>query len=165
LAPAWARRLAGLRENSRFSDGIAAKSYAKLCLFWFTSWILNNSVEYPLFNSMSVYRQAYLETEISNLLKPFALPADWAEYTLKQVNEEKRSSAQSAAQLAAQKRGEIAKVDQRLQKLLDAFVDNLIDRETYTVEKAKLLSQRKSLREQMAAHAAGRSDWLEAFEK
>ena len=36
----------------------------------------------------------------------------------------------------------------RLQRLLDSFLDELIDRETFAVEKAKLMSQKKTLEEQ-----------------
>ena len=43
-------------------------------------------------------------------------------------------------------------------------MDELIDRETFTVEKAKLMSQKKSLEEQKDACLAGRADWLEPFQ-
>ncbi len=57
-----------------------------------------------------------------------------------------------------------AELDIRVQKLLDSFLDELIDREAFTTEKAKLMGQKKLLEEQKAAHAAGRSDWLEPFQ-
>ena len=66
--------------------------------------------------------------------------------------------------MAAQKRGEIEKINLRLQKLLDSFLDELIDRETYIAEKAKEMSRKKSLEEQSAALLKGRADWLEPFQ-
>jgi hypothetical protein len=83
---------------------------------------------------------------------------------LELVKKEKNQSAQSASLLASQKQGEIEKINLRLQRLLDSFLDELIDRETFAVEKAKLMSQKKTLQEQKAAHAAGRADWLEPFQ-
>ena len=83
---------------------------------------------------------------------------------LKLVNEEKKKSAQTAKLLAGQKRAEIEKVNQRLQKLLDAFLDGVIERNDYTAEKAKLMSQKKSLEEQCSALLRGRVDWLEPFQ-
>ncbi len=109
-------------------------------------------------------REEDLDTQISKLLKPYALRADWAEEMLKLVNDEKKQSAQSATQLVAQKRGEIDKINLRLQKLLDSFLDELIDRETYVAEKAKGMSQKKTLEEQSTALLAGRADWLEPFQ-
>jgi site-specific DNA recombinase len=109
-------------------------------------------------------REEALDAEISSLLKPFALRADWADEMLTRVKEEKKQAAQSDAIVALQKRGEIEKINLRLQKLLDSFLDEIIDRETYVAEKAKWMSQKKSLQEQSAALLTGRADWLEPFQ-
>jgi site-specific DNA recombinase len=109
-------------------------------------------------------REEALDLQISDLLKPYALPADWADEMIELVKKEKNNAAQSAAQLAAQKHAEIQKINQRMQKLLDSFLDELIDRETFIAEKAKLMSQRKTLEQQKDACAAGRADWLEPFQ-
>ena len=55
---------------------------------------------------------------------------------------------QSAAQLAAQKQAEVEKINLRLKRLLGLFLDELIDRETFTAKKTKLMSQKKTLEEQ-----------------
>ena len=87
----------------------------------------------------------------------------FADDMLKRVNEEKKQSAQSAKLMAGQKRGEIEKINLRLQKLLDAFLDGAIERNDYTAEKAKLMSQKKSLEEQSTMLLTGRANWLEPF--
>jgi site-specific DNA recombinase len=109
-------------------------------------------------------REEALNAEVSNLIQPFALRADWAEEMLKLVAEEKNQASRTTADMTAQKRKEIEKIKLRIQKLLDAFLDELIDRETFTAEKAKLMSQKKTIEEQKAAHAAGRANWLEPFQ-
>ena len=114
--------------------------------------------------SQPFVREEDLDMEISNLLKPFSLRADWADEMLLRVKEEEKQSAQSAATVAAQKRGEIEKIKVRLQKLLDSFLDEIIDRDTYVAEKAKWMSQKKSLEEQSTALLQGRADWLEPFQ-
>ena len=83
---------------------------------------------------------------------------------VKLVKKEKKDASQSAAQLVAQKQMEIEKINQKLQKLLDSFLDELIDRDTFTVEKAKFMSLKKTLEEQKDACATGRADWLEPFQ-
>ena len=83
---------------------------------------------------------------------------------LSRVKEEKKQSAQSAAVVAAQKRGEIEKINLRLQKLLDSFLDEIIDREAYVAEKAKMMSQKKTLEEQISRLSQGRADWLEPMQ-
>ncbi len=109
-------------------------------------------------------REEDLNSQITALLKPFALRADWADEMLERVKEEKKKAAQSATQLLAQKQSEIEKINLRLQRLLDSFLDELIDRETFTGEKAKLMSQKKTLEEQKSRLMAGRADWLEPFQ-
>jgi hypothetical protein len=109
-------------------------------------------------------REEALDAEISSLLKPYSLRSDWADEMLKLVKDEKTQSAQSAARVIAEKRGEIEMINLRLQKLLDSFLDGIIDRETYVAEKAKGMSQKKSFEEQSTALSAGRANWLEPFQ-
>ena len=75
-----------------------------------------------------------------------------------------QADSRAATLMAAQKRGEIEKINLRLQKLLDSFLDEIIDRETYVAEKAKWMSQKKSLQEHSTALLTGRADWLEPFQ-
>lgn len=84
---------------------------------------------------------------------------------LELVKKEKKQSAQSAAQVAEEKRLQIEKISARLQKLLDSFLDGLIDRDTFTSEKARLMSQKKSLEEQRSSlQESHLSVWLEPFQ-
>ena len=83
---------------------------------------------------------------------------------LRGFKEEKKQAAQSSKFMAEQKRAEIEKINLRLQKLLDSFLDELIDRETYVAEKSKEMSRKKSLEEESAALLKGRADWLEPFQ-
>ena len=62
------------------------------------------------------------------------------------------------------KRMEIEKISQRLQRLLDSLLDSLIERETFTTEKAKLMSQKKTLEEQIKALSGNPKVWLEPFQ-
>ena len=95
---------------------------------------------------------------------PFTLRPDWAEEMLERVKKEKKQSAQSAAEMVAAKRAEIEKINLRLQRLLDSFLDAVIERADYTAEKAKLMSRKKSLEEQRAALSTTQAKWLEPFQ-
>jgi site-specific DNA recombinase len=110
-------------------------------------------------------RQEALDAEISGLLKPFGLRPDWASEMVALIEKEKKQAKQVAAEAAQEKAIEIDKVNQKLQRLLDSFLDALIDREIFTAEKAKLMGQKKVLEEQRAAHTVGRADWLEPFQR
>ena len=47
-------------------------------------------------------------------------------------------------------RGKVAHLSGKLQRLLDSFLDELIDRQTYLANKAELMSEKKSLEEQIS---------------
>ena len=101
--------------------------------------------------------------ELTTLLKPFALRADWADALLARVKEEERQSAQSAAALVATKRAEIETINARLQKLLASFLEGIVDRDAYTAKRAELMSRKKTSEEQSSQLSVGRADWREPF--
>ena len=65
----------------------------------------------------------------------------------------------------AEKRGEVEKINLRLQKLLDSFLDQIIDRDACVAEKTRMMSQKKTWEEQISRLSQGRADWLEPFPK
>ena len=115
--------------------------------------------------SQPFIREEALDAQISALLAPFALRADWADEMLLRVKEERKQDAQSAALVIAQKRAEIEKLNLRLQRLLDSFLDAVIERNDYTAEKTKLMSQKKTLEGQIQALSGNPKVWLEPFQK
>ena len=92
-------------------------------------------------------RQEELDKQISSLLQKFSLRSDWAEKLLGIVEKDKTKSAQSVSAFAQENREKIKAINIRLQRLLDGYLDQDIDKEIYRGEKAKLLSEKKSLEE------------------
>ena len=110
-------------------------------------------------------REEALDAEITALLKPFELPTGWADQMLSRLADEKKSAAQAAAHVAAQKRTEVEDVSARLKKLLDALLDGVIDRNEFTGKKAELMSRKKTLEDQTTAISTGRANWLEPLKE
>ena len=52
-----------------------------------------------------------------------------------------------------------------LQRLLDGYIEQVIERNDYRVEKAKLLSNKKSLEETIARASRDQQDWIEPMPK
>ena len=85
---------------------------------------------------------------------------------LARLKDEERSLTATAGAIALQKREELEKLNARLQRLLDSFLDGVIDRDTFTAEKAKMMTNKKSLQEQSSASVAQpRASWLEPMRK
>ena len=110
-------------------------------------------------------RQESLDEQLSSLLQTVSLPEDWAEKLRSMASQSQSSSAQSNAAGVEEMRGSIRAIQIKLQRLLDGYLDQDIEREVYRAEKATLLSEKKSLEEDMARIEHQQHDWLEPFQK
>ena len=106
-------------------------------------------------------RQEELDSQLSDLLKAYALPDDWAQdlRTMLNKDEQKEQSTTSIFIVRAQEKIQI--LQNKLQRLLDGYLDQDIDRETYAAKKAELMSQKKSLEEQSTKITHDASAWVE----
>jgi DNA invertase Pin-like site-specific DNA recombinase len=109
-------------------------------------------------------RQEELDKQLSFLIQKVSLRTDWAEKLLKMAEADKKKSAQSVSVFVQESQEKIRTINIKLQRLLDACLEQDIERETYRAEKAKLLSEKKSLEEQMARLEQKQNDWLEPFQ-
>jgi len=110
-------------------------------------------------------RQESLDQQISSLLQKFSLREYWAEELTKKLESEKLETAQSSAAFVQENRNKILEIQIKLQRLLDAYLEQDIDREVYREEKAKLLSEKKSLEEKITNLEQKRTDWIEPMSK
>ncbi len=109
-------------------------------------------------------RQEELDKQISSLLQKFSLRADWAEILLEMAKTDKDKSAQSASAFVLESQNKIRAIQTKLQRLLDGYLEQDIEREIYREQKAKLLMAKKSLDEKMARIEQKQNDWLEPFQ-
>jgi hypothetical protein len=65
------------------------------------------------------------------------------------VETEEREACQSAQGTRQSKQSEINAITAKIQKLLDAYLEELIDRDTFTEEKRKFMEQKKTLQNQL----------------
>ncbi len=110
-------------------------------------------------------RQESLDVKISSLLQKVSLRADWAEKLLEMLKTDKIKSAQSVSAFVQEAEMRIKVITEKLQRLLDGYLEQDIDREIYRIEKSKLLSEKKSLEEQNIKLEQKQNDWLEPMEK
>ncbi|MFZ2969945.1 MAG: zinc ribbon domain-containing protein, partial [Minisyncoccia bacterium] len=109
-------------------------------------------------------RQEELDKQISSLLQKFSLRADWAEKLSKMTETDKEKSAQSVSAFVLESQNQIRAIQTKLQRLLDGYLEQDIEREIYREQKAILLSEKKSLDEKMARIEQKHNDWLEPFQ-
>ena len=80
------------------------------------------------------------------------------------LEKEKSESAQSSTAFVQEAGERIRAIQTKLQRLLDGYLEQDIEKEIYRIEKAKLLSEKKSLDEQNIKLEQKQNDWLEPME-
>ena len=88
---------------------------------------------------------------------------DRAEELNRLANEKFKNPAKSLSVRVKEKEEEIRKIAIRLERLLDGYLEQYIEKEVYRKEKAKLLSKKKSLQAEIHSLSHARNDWLEPF--
>ena len=108
-------------------------------------------------------REEELDRQLSKMIQKVSLPQDWAEELLKMAEKDEKEAAQSCAAFVQEAREKIREINIKLQRLLDAYLDQDIDREEYRQRKAKLMSEKKTLEEKIINLEQKQNDWLEPF--
>ena len=106
-------------------------------------------------------RQEKLDEQISAMLQAFSLKKDWADELNKMLEKDKTNSAQSFTAFVQENKSRILEIQTKLQRLLDGYLEQDIDREIYRTEKAKLLSEKKSLDEKISNFQQRQTGWIE----
>lgn len=110
-------------------------------------------------------RQELLDEQLSEMLLEYAMPMAWAsklrELMDKDVNDQQARSQAQTSDLQET----ITKLSAKLQHLLDSYLDQDIDRETYTNKKAEIMSQKKGFEEKLFKLTLGQNLWFEPMKK
>ena len=105
-------------------------------------------------------REENLDFQISTLIKKYSLRNDWASKMLKKLDKEKVDLAQSGHRFVFEKQEEVRKISSKLTILLDSYLDQEVDKESYLTKKQELLSQKKKLEEQIFNLQQTNDSWL-----
>ena len=106
-------------------------------------------------------REEALDAQLSNLLQTVSLPPDWAKQLLRDADNEADKVAQSIRAIVAEKEMEISKITMKLQRLLDSYLDQDIEKETYRTKKQELVIKKKTLEESIYTLQQSQNSWLE----
>ena len=113
----------------------------------------------------SCIRQEELDKQLSSLIKSVSLPPDWAEELNRLAVQDHKKSAQSNSVFVEEVKKEIKSIEVKLQRLLDGYLDQVIEQEIYRAEKSKLLFKKKSLEEKISSLLQKQNDWLEPMQE
>jgi len=106
-------------------------------------------------------REEALEGQLTEIMKKYTIPNEWVEKLAKMADKDEQGAAYSTGKRVQELRNEIQTISQKLQRLLDAYLDQDIEQEIYRSEKAELLSRKKSLEEKVGNLQQGAIAWVE----
>ena len=102
-----------------------------------------------------------LAAQLSDILQGYALPESWATELEKMLAEDEQKAEQSSGVFIADAQIQVGNLQSKLQRLLDSYLDQDIDRTTYQEKQSELMSEKKSLEEQISKHTLASNSWVE----
>ncbi|KKQ56802.1 MAG: hypothetical protein US74_C0011G0017, partial [Parcubacteria group bacterium GW2011_GWA2_38_13] len=99
--------------------------------------------------------------QLSSEIKKVSLPKDWAVELNRLALQDHGKSAQSLTACVKEKQEKISSISVRLERLLDGYLEQDIERETYLEKKAKFMGEKKSLEEKIIHFEQKRTGWIE----
>ena len=102
-----------------------------------------------------------LLAQLSDILQGYALPESWATTLGKMLDEDEHKAEQSASVFVANAQIRLANLQSKLQRLLDGYLDQDIDQQTYRTRQGELMSEKKSLEEQVGKLTLAGTAWVE----
>ena len=106
-------------------------------------------------------RSELLDEQLSALLEQYAMPQEWISPLTELLNQEEANATQTASVAAQGLRERVAELSRNLARLTDAYVAQDIERDDYLERRRLLLSEKKSVEEQIARILRTPSAWIE----
>src|SRR3989338_7465597 len=104
-----------------------------------------------------------VDGQLSKSIEEVSLRQDWADEMLNKLSVEEKDVAQTCRVFVGEKQAEIISINEKLQRLLDSYLDQDIDRNTYLNKKADLLALKNKFEEQISSFQQKQNVWLEPF--
>ena len=99
--------------------------------------------------------------QLTDILQGYALPKSWATQLEIMLAADERQAEQSSGVFIADAQNKIGSLQSKLQRLLDSYLDQDIDRTTYQEKQSELMSEKKSLEEQIGKLTLAANAWVE----
>ena len=104
-----------------------------------------------------------LDLQFTDLLKKYSLKKTLANQMLLKLKKEEFDITKSCLEVNNLKRQQVEALNTKLKLLLDSYLDQIIDKETFQENKLQLVSQKKTFEEQIINNKRNQGSWIEPF--
>lgn len=106
-------------------------------------------------------REEVLAGQLSSLIEKYSLSENWADQLATMLEKDEKEGFQTSAAFVQQSKEKTILISQKLQKLLDSYLEQDFEREVYLHKKAELMSEKKSLEEKIITLEQRQTGWIE----
>ncbi|MFA6185558.1 MAG: recombinase family protein [Candidatus Shapirobacteria bacterium] len=115
--------------------------------------------------SQKYTREEIITSEIQKEIKKVSLPDDWAKWMLVENEKDKLVEAQSSTLFADSTKADIFLLDSKVEKLMNAYLENALSLDEYRDMKNKLVNEKQLLKEKLSAFEQKANNRFELTEK
>ncbi|MBI2627729.1 hypothetical protein HYW72_02250 [Candidatus Nomurabacteria bacterium] len=96
-------------------------------------------------------REEIITSQIRTELQKVSLPLDWANWMIAENEKDRQSETQSSEIFSQKTKDEISLLEIKIEKLMNAYLENALSLEEYRESKNKLMCQKQLLKEKLSA--------------
>ena len=108
-------------------------------------------------------REEDLVNQLNGLIKKHSIPDEWGKEFYQRIDGEEKLITQSLVESSQAVKLQLAGIKSRLDRLLESYLDKVIDRDDYLENKNRLVGQKKNLEEQLVNLYDSQTAWLGPF--
>src|SRR3989338_8511097 len=111
--------------------------------------------------SQKYLREEVLVEQLRESVRKVAISDLWAKKILESLNKEEEADREKAMEVLTNLKSEIAELDKKIDKLLEAYLENIVSVEEYQTKKQNLIEMKSHLKQKIAEIEESQSFWLE----
>src|SRR3989344_176720 len=111
--------------------------------------------------SQSYVREEQLTADFSDILSPYVLPQEWADDFKRRMKEDERDVGRTTATAVSSLREQAHDIERKLDHLTDVYIAQDIERDAYLSKRRALMSDKRTIEEQIARLERDGNAWLE----
>ena len=106
-------------------------------------------------------REEVLAEQLSEILSNYAMPSPWVKEFNLCMEEDKKTANRESSMIISDLQNKVCNLSEKIERLLDVYLAQDIDRETYLKERSKFFSERKTIQEKIQKLETDATVWLE----
>src|SRR3989338_3490099 len=111
--------------------------------------------------SQSYVREEQLTADFSDILSPYVLPQEWADDFRRRMQSDEREGGRATANAVNDLREQSHDIERKLDRLMDVYIAQDIERDVYLSKRRALMSDKRTIEEQIARLERDGNAWLE----